>query len=312
MQLGKYHLKIQFHDDARIPPYKGSTLRGGFGAALKTVMCGSVKRSCEDCRIFHRCLYAQTFETRQGTSRSSHSPAPPHPYVIEPPLNDKTTFAAGDTLEFGLLLFGKSNEYLAFFLHAASLMGKRGIGKGAEGPATFSIAAVYDASGNMIFEPEGCRLLGDPHPMDLMLDRSQKDGCAPLRLSFVTPFRMKYMNQLHDAVPFHVLVRATLRRISNLFNHHGEGEPDIDYRGLVHRAMDVPILASNLRWLDWARYSNRQQTKMLLGGLVGSLTYADVPGEFIPLLTLAREVHLGKQTSFGLGLIDFEWQGNAS
>ncbi|QLA19328.1 CRISPR system precrRNA processing endoribonuclease RAMP protein Cas6 [Desulfolutivibrio sulfoxidireducens] len=312
MLFGKYRLRIQFHEDARIPPYKGSTLRGGFGAALKTVMCGSVKRSCQECRIFERCLYAQTFETRPGASLSPHSPAPPHPYVIEPPLDEKNLFAPGDALEFGLLLFGKSNDYLAFFLHATSLMGKRGIGRGREGPATFSLTAAYDAGGSMIFDPEGGRLLGDPQPQELILDTTRQDGCLPLRLSFVTPFRMKYMNQLHDEVPFHVLVRATLRRISSLFNHHGEGEPDIDYKGLVHRAMDVPILASSLRWLDWTRYSNRQQSKMLLGGIVGSITYADVPGEYIPLLSLARQVHLGKQTSFGLGRIDFTWQGGSS
>ena len=306
MLFGKYRLRIQFHEEARIPPYKGSTLRGGFGAALKSVMCGSVKRSCDECRVSQRCLYAQTFETMPGSSRSSFSPTPPHPYVIEPPLDGKTLFGAGDTLEFGLLLFGKSNNYLAFFLHATSLMGKRGIGRGATGPAMFSLTAVYDAAGNMIFEPEGERLLGDPQPTDMVLVATNRDINSSLRLSFVTPFRLKYMNQFHDEMPFHILVRAMLRRISALFIHHGDGEPEIDYRGLVHRAMGITAQDRRICWVDWERYSNRQQTKMFLGGLVGSVTYMDVPGEYLPLLALAKEVHLGKQTSFGLGLINYE------
>jgi CRISPR/Cas system endoribonuclease Cas6 (RAMP superfamily) len=47
---------------------------------------------------------------------------------------------------------------------------------------------------------------------------------------------------------------------------------------------------------------------MLLGGLVGSATYAGVSGEYLPLLDLAKVLHIGKQTTFGLGLIDFEWK----
>jgi CRISPR/Cas system endoribonuclease Cas6 (RAMP superfamily) len=97
-----------------------------------------------------------------------------------------------------------------------------------------------------------------------------------------------------------------LRRISSLFNYYGDGEPDLDYRGLVRRAEDVRIANSNLKWFDWRRYSNRQDQAMLMGGIVGSVTYMGQIEEYMPLINFCSKIHLGKQTSFGLGKIKAE------
>jgi hypothetical protein len=43
---------------------------------------------------------------------------------------------------------------------------------------------------------------------------------------------------------------------------------------------------------------------MLMGGMVGGVTYRDVPGLFLPLMEFCKKVHIGKQTAFGLGQID--------
>jgi hypothetical protein len=92
-----------------------------------------------------------------------------------------------------------------------------------------------------------------------------------------------------------------LRRISTLCDYHGNGEPLLDYRGLVAKAKDVDIVTSSLRWVDWKRYSNRQEQAMLMGGMIGSVTYRGKLDEFMPLLRFCEKVHIGKQTSFGLG-----------
>ena len=120
----------------------------------------------------------------------------------------------------------------------------------------------------------------------------------------VTPLRLKFENRLKADLPFHVMVRAMLRRISSLFNHCGEGEPNLDYRGLVKRAEEIRISDDNLRWYDWRRYSFRQDQSMLMGGVVGSITYEGKIGEYMPLIDFCSTVHLGKQTTFGLGKIE--------
>jgi hypothetical protein len=127
-----------------------------------------------------------------------------------------------------------------------------------------------------------------------------------VKITLNTPLRLKYRSRLEPDLPFHVLIRAGLRRLSSLLTYHGSGEPQLDYKGLVHRAMDVQVMESSIRWFDWRRYSNRQEQAMFMGGMVGEVTYADVPSEYLPILSFCQEVHLGKQTTFGLGKITVE------
>jgi CRISPR/Cas system endoribonuclease Cas6 (RAMP superfamily) len=72
---------------------------------------------------------------------------------------------------------------------------------------------------------------------------------------------------------------------------------------LVAHAKDVAVKESHIGWYDWRRYSNRQEQAMMMGGMVGKITYAGVPGEYLPLLKFCEQTHLGKATTFGLGKI---------
>ena len=112
---------------------------------------------------------------------------------------------------------------------------------------------------------------------------------------------MKFQNRLQAELPFHVLTRAILRRISLLDTCFGEGEPPLDYKGLIARAQAVKVVRSSIRWFDWQRYSYRQDKAMLLGGVTGEATYAGDMNEYMPLIRFAEKVHLGKATTFGLG-----------
>ena len=97
-----------------------------------------------------------------------------------------------------------------------------------------------------------------------------------------------------------------LRRTSSLLNCYGEGEPSLDYRGLVNRAEAIQIIDTNLNWFDWKRYSHRQDKSMLMGGMIGPVIFEGKIGEYLPLIEFCSKVHLGKQTSFGLGKIKAE------
>jgi len=110
-------------------------------------------------------------------------------------------------------------------------------------------------------------------------------------------------NKLKADLPFHILIRAALRRASALIAFYGHGELEIDFKGLVEAAENVAIEASTLNWHDWQRYSFRQKDKMFLGGIIGSVTYAGDIAPFLPLITFCEKTHIGKQTAFGLGKI---------
>jgi hypothetical protein len=253
-----------------------------------------------------RCVYAFFFEQKNGIPRGSKSGGSiPHPFVIEPPLTTRTHFRAGDAFDFNVLLFGRATEYLPYCVYAFDQMGQTGIGKRVNGRrAGFVLKEVRSGpTGEIIYSSEDQRLQRVNFSSELTLSEPPAAGIRRITIYLKTPLRVKQENHLTAHLPFHTLIRAALRRVSSLFTHYGSGEPDLDYKGLVERAQAVEIVESDLRWLDWERYSNRQETKMLMGGISGSITYSGDLREFLPVLRVCEEVHLGKQTTFGLGKI---------
>jgi len=305
MNLGTCRFHCTLQDNALLPEYKGSTFRGAFGGALKRVVCAVRTKECSCCMLAQRCVYATTFETTASApGNSRRQAAPPHPYVIEPPLTEESRFAAGAPFEFNLLLFGQANDALPYFVYAFQGMGDQGIGKKiGERRSRFQVMDVI-CDGESIFDAAQSQLK-PAMTREISLSAASESPVSSISLKLQTPLRLKLDNHLQAALPFHLLVRAMLRRISSLFAEFGNGEPDLDYRGLVARAASVKVVSSSLSWHDWERYSQRQDQAMLMGGMVGSVTYQGNLNEYLPLLELCRTLHIGKQTSFGLGMFDY-------
>jgi hypothetical protein len=150
-----------------------------------------------------------------------------------------------------------------------------------------------------------------------------------LTLHFLTPTRLKHADHFVEGPPpFHVVVRALMRRVSSLSYFYGGQRWEVDYRGWIGRAEQVQIADAEVRWQDWERYSTRQGREMNLGGIVGRVTYAggrrqeaegrgreagirgqesEGLGAFLPLLRLGELVHVGKGAVFGNGRYEVGW-----
>lgn len=74
------------------------------------------------------------------------------------------------------------------------------------------------------------------------------------------------------------------------------------HKGIIRRAKGVKIGESRLFWEQLSRYSGRQDARLSLSGLRGSVTYEGPVGEFLPLLRAGELCHVGKGTVFGLGM----------
>jgi len=312
MLYGRYSFFNNFLDDAVLPCYKGSTFRGVFGHALKKVTCALKRQECTGCLLQEKCVYAFIFEIQPDadTVKRRRIAAPPHPYVIEPPIETRNRYLQGKSFNFDLILFGPANDYLPYFVYAIEQMGQLGIGQRMGGQrARFLLQSVRVAN-STVYDSHNGKLNSGCFTEDLALSdvliSDNPDHCTELELTLLTPLRLKYENKFEATLPFHVLIRAALRRTSSLCHYYGAGEPSLNYRGLVRRAQTITVKESNLHWFDWKRYSNRQDQAMLMGGLTGSIRYAGSLSEFLPLLRFCEKTHLGKQTSFGLGKIDIK------
>jgi hypothetical protein len=229
-------------------------------------------------------------------------PSPPHPFVIEPPLSDQTEFEPEESFDFSLLLFGEANQYLPYFVYAFERMGRIGIGRAVKGKrACFQLTEVIGATGTIYRSQD--QTLETDGVVNLILGDPPVPGLEQIRIILETPLRLKYQEHLTAQLPFHLLIRAALRRIASLNQQFADGEPPLDYKGLVARAHGVDTVHSTIRWYDWERYSFLQESRMMMGGMVGDVTYSGPLNEFIPLLRFIEKVHVGKGTTFGLGKI---------
>jgi CRISPR/Cas system endoribonuclease Cas6 (RAMP superfamily) len=75
----------------------------------------------------------------------------------------------------------------------------------------------------------------------------------------------------------------------------------LDFKSLIEKSQSIRVKKENLSWFDWERYSARQDTRMKMGGFVGSITFEGDFEPFLPFLLLGEQIHVGKGTSFGLG-----------
>ncbi len=197
-------------------------------------------------------------------------PTAPQPFVLEPPLETKRVYEPGEELVFHLVLIGKALDYLPYFIYAFDELGRVGLGRG-KGKYTLEAVAWLDEAGTAVPVYDGGRkILTDSfHALSLSQLPVPSPSLPQLSVSFLTPTRLKFENQLTTDCEFHVFFRNLVRRIALLDYFHCGGEFPPGRREFVERARAVETVTSDLRWVDWERYSNRQQTRMRLGGFVG-------------------------------------------
>lgn len=298
--------KIKAIDELNLPYYKGSTFRGVFGNTFKKIVCVFKSRICEECLLKQTCVYAYVFETSPLQKDNSifnmaKYKTIPHPFLIEPPLDGRKYYKTGDELVFSVILLGKATSYLPYFIYTFSECGKNGIGKGR---GRYTLEEVLDEDGNLVYSSEDSKIITPQiKTVEINEDINIEDGCErKITLHLITPLRLKNKNDLVRKLDFNILIKALMIRINliNFFHCNGE-EAKWDHKKILEKSKEVKIIDDKTRWLDWERYSSRQQTKMKLGGIVGTITYNGSVEPYIEILRSGEILHVGKNTTFGLG-----------
>lgn len=307
--LARFRLEIAAGPEGlNLPPFKGSTFRGGFGQAFRSMVCSMKGTECFDCMLKGQCPYSYIFETspRSEDQVMGKFEGVPRPYIIEPPLERTTRYSPGEVLSFHLILIGRAIEYLPYFLATFVELGNIGIGSGrkpfvlrravAENPVKAQEFEIYSHEDKRVKNVDAV-LQGD----DFIALAQGLGAMDRITLNFDTPTRIKSDGRLTAELDFSTLVGSLLRRFSNLSYFHCGRAVSIDYNSLVDFAMKVSTFEDKTQWMDVERFSSRQQSSMKMGGLLGEITYAGSIEPYLPLLLLGEYIHLGKNATFGLG-----------
>ncbi len=252
----------------------GSMLRGALGYSLKKVVCINPSFKCRECFAKENCFYYDFFEKRNSY----------HKYRFDFLLED-------DIFRFGFYLFEDDAKKLPYILSAFhKLFKETGLTKDR---IKYNEFYIY-IDNSMIYNSKEFHI-----PKNYKKLFHIDSFCPNILVKFVTPLRLKKRN---------IFLRSEEIELFDIVN-------SIYQRGLKLQGKEFAklpftpkgkIVKKELSFKDMARYSNRQKTKMKLGGLTGKIEIRELDKESYKLLKMGEIIAVGKQTVFGLGKIKVE------
>ena len=238
-RIARYHVILTALSTISMPPYAGSTLRGGFGHAFRKMVCTQGPIDCRDCTLKAVCPYPYIFETApfEGAQQLRTYGDVPRPFVIDP-LSTRGEYPRGESFVFRLTLIGRAIDYLPYFLVSFRELGETGIGKGR---GRFHLTQVLTEDGESIYDGDTQMV----HNRDnaLSFDEIQQEAESlpndVLTVHLLTPTRITHKGQITDELPFHLFWRRLIGRISALGYFHCGESLSLDFKGLIAQAEKV-------------------------------------------------------------------------
>ncbi len=307
IRFGSWRFVLEAGSDGRLPGFKGSTIRGAFGMALRRMACiAGINKDCRQCMVFENCMYALAFESVNNPEKNSSKflgkyEYIPHPIVFSDRSAGKRDYKKGDKLEFELMLVEPYVSKLPYYVYAVKNAAETGLGK--DKALKFKLAAVRGKTGADLYEPSGDRF--DPDFISgLTSAESVMAGQAvnKIELEILSPLRVKHGEKIAAKLDFKILATALLRRASGIASHYSGVSVDIGAAEYLEDAASVKTVSDKTYWHDWERFSNRQKVKMNMGGLMGNIVFeGKALKKYLPLVRLGQALKAGKGTSMGLG-----------
>lgn len=313
MNIWVFEFEIIARSTVHLPSvFSGGALRGGFGNILRELTCVTKMAECDQCPLLRECPFTQLFNPIAENDGHFHTGANlPRPFVLSGP--DTEQLSHGQHARFRLTLVGKSIEYLPYVVLAFRQLGKVGLGKGRgkfELSAVYSIdplsgkfpKQIFDTKENVLYSSKAYDL-----SLESIVDHVADSRVDKLKVHLLTPTHLVSSNsRLHEPPSFAHLIRAVLRRYSDLSSLYCGLRPDIPYKELIQKAEGVELENFRLREFFRTGHSSRRGQPTVQEGVCGTVTYAGDVTEFLPYLTLGQWLHIGKQATFGMGRYDLQ------
>lgn len=289
----KLHFGIRFRETVKLPMNKVSAIRGGIGEMLLCANCIRDRR-CAGCDFEQECIVRRImysgFERKPAFVTSGESAG----YVLECE-NYREWFEAGDTLDFQLVLFGKTIVYFSQLLQAIYQLGQAGLGKE---HARYDLISIRGTRGRQLLQGQNIRM--EAYEIRTVgayaAYRLEQKTKWENRIRFKTPVTLKKQGQYQERLTMEAVIPALLRRIYMLDCFEG-----IQCGELRWSKVEPKTLEENSRKITVYRYSGTQDRKIALWGVKGDLLASEIPRELLLALLAGEVLHIGKNTSFGFG-----------
>ncbi|MDD5277299.1 MAG: hypothetical protein PHR16_14620 [Methylovulum sp.] len=178
-RLACYEFQLCLDGDLELPPFKGASFHGALGLALAKI--GT--------------RFRDYFYNPTSPSHWQEHQKPPKPYILIPPLDERTQFHKGDTLSLGIVLYGSAIDYLLIVFTTLEHLGEH---MGLEPTrGRFHISQITQLS------PDGAiaiyqhqRWLGQPHPLHAPHFFTDPPPVSRVQLNHTTRLRLKAYNDL--------------------------------------------------------------------------------------------------------------------
>lgn len=301
--LARYRFCLRALTPIKLPPYTGSTWRGLLATALRQSVCVSGLKRCEPCLVKDFCAFFRLFEQPVlGDDPDPRYRNSSPPFVLDSLGDGGRIVQPMEPIEIGLNLIGDSIDLLPFWVYAFQRAGTLGIGRD---HGRFDLIEVMQEP--LLGSDRWETVWRNDTPNLIRLDPQPAAFPAPpklLDLLLLTPLRIKRRGDWVTASDFSAaeFLRHLCVRLDRLEQQYGQTSDSAFWTRHRQQIEALPSAAQDVHWYDWTRYSSRQQQRMNLGGLVGRFRVPDAAlPELWPVIWLGQWVHLGKNTSFGLG-----------
>ena len=321
-RFAKLQFEIEFLDDNAPADFLGSRLRGGYGFGLLAQLCRRDEPlSCATQPQLCECDYLRLFRPSRESSSVKPVGAPlgnqenlPATFVLDPPDPRVRPYLTGERMLFEIIGIGPMCDYLAQSIKAFEEFGKVGFILDPLRRAHFRVVTVREVLGDGRHVYDSGKLT--PYvSRDIAEAVSEATECAKqVVITFRTPTRIENQRARRKdretglAVfnDFYDLVYNAAQRVAGLWQIYGDSWPGPAefYRWrerLLKLSRQVTTIHNDLKMVRLSGYSNLQEAPKRLDGFVGSMRFGGDFSPFIQLLRMGEIVHVGAETTCGLG-----------
>lgn len=283
-------LTVEFEQPFQKPEYAGSLLRGQFGRMLKSRTCITGTHACLGCPVANNCPAVRLFDPPGQNI--------PVPYVIQDLTWGSMYIAPHTPWQFKHTLIGPHTiAQTPLIIQIWNHLFQAGFG-----PQKIKgrVLEVRDGNNNIVAQQKGTQIHIIESLKHLVIPAL---GGTPLSITLTTPLRLFFKQRQIRPKAFQPeqFFKAIWHRLQALrHGPYGLNELVLDETA-KDTLFNTTAETTALGWRTWRRYSTRQKAPQDMSGLIGNLQITPHNETATQLIWLGAQVHIGKNTAFGLG-----------